>query len=295
MYDAPASYAGQMATRTIATSTGPSGVILDPQRFARHARLTRSVCDPSLQRWVENYWTVSWQLPPGAAYRTSIVPLPCANLTAEYGDVVRDGVSSSGAFVTGVVSRHRFDAVLSGNGGVVGVKFRPGGLTAMTGVDASTLRDRVVPAAVILAESSRVADLRADDSQLSARLDDLVTSLGRSAWQRDDDLDRVSAVMNTVDSRTPPSSAADLADRCGLALRTLQRLCKRYVGVGPQWLIARSRVHAAIARLDDPAPVAMVDIAHDLGWFDQAHFNRDFRMIVGESPGSYRSRSISSR
>ncbi|MBV9947973.1 MAG: helix-turn-helix domain-containing protein, partial [Myxococcales bacterium] len=52
-----------------------------------------------------------------------------------------------------------------------------------------------------------------------------------------------------------------LAARAGLAPRTLQRLFRRYVGVGPKWMIRRFRMHEAAERLargalDDGASLA---------------------------------------
>ncbi|WP_241835190.1 AraC family transcriptional regulator [Pseudofrankia asymbiotica] len=84
-----------------------------------------------------------------------------------------------------------------------------------------------------------------------------------------------------------------VAERHDIELRTLQRLFRRYVGVGPKWVLRRFRLHDAQAALDaaatagDPAGINLAELAASLGWFDQAHFNRDFREIVGVPPGVY--------
>ena len=57
----------------------------------------------------------------------------------------------------------------------------------------------------------------------------------------------------------------------------------------PKWVIQRYRLHEAAERLRAPkesAP-ALADLAAALGYADQAHFARDFKRVVGESPGAF--------
>lgn len=273
-----------MPPRTIATS---DGVILDPRRFAEHATLTRPASHPALEPWVEHHWTVQWQLPPGASYRSSLVPVAQANLTVESGGGRRSGTHGPGVYVTGVVSRTRFDVTLAGSGGVVGAKFRPGALTALTGIAAAGLRDRVLPATAVLAGADELLDLRPDQPDAVDRLDDFLLARANGDHA---ELDTVGRVIATLEDSAPAMSAAELADRCELNLRSLQRLCRHYIGVGPQWLVARARVHTSIARLHAGDYGTLAELAVDLGWFDQAHMGRDFVALVGESPGAYRDR-----
>lgn len=273
-----------MATRTFATV---DGVILDPQRFAEHAVLSRPPCHPALEPWIEHHWTVQWCLPAGTAYRSSLVPVAQANLTVESGGSSRSGADGPGVFITGVVSRTRFDVTLTGSGGVVGAKFRPGALTALTGRPAAGLRDRVLPAGELFAGADELRGLRPDQPDAIDRLDEFLLSV---AVGDHTELDAVGGVIATLEESSPAMSAAQLADRCGLNLRSLQRLCRHYIGVGPQWLVARARVHTAIARIHDGAYDTLAALAVELGWFDQAHMGRDFAALVGESPGAYRDR-----
>ncbi|HWC23085.1 MAG TPA: helix-turn-helix domain-containing protein [Flexivirga sp.] len=277
-----------MANRTFATT---DGVILDPRRFAEHATLARPACHPALDAWVEHYWTVRWQLPAGASYRSSLLPVAQANLTIEPATSRRAGATTPGVFVTGVVSRTRFDVTLTGSGSVVGVKFRPGALTALTGVPATGLRDRVLPAADLFAGADALAGLSADDPDVDEALDAFLLALPRAeSTAQTTELEKLAVVIAVLEDSTPAMSAAQLADRCGLGLRSLQRLCRHYIGVGPQWLVARARVHTAVARLHAGDYDTLADLAVELGWFDQAHFGRDFTALVGESPGAYRDR-----
>jgi AraC-like DNA-binding protein len=82
-----------------------------------------------------------------------------------------------------------------------------------------------------------------------------------------------------------------VGERHGLTPRTLQRLFTHYVGVGPKWVLARYRMHDAVTDIDDGYAGTFTDLAHRYGWYDQAHFIRDFTALVGVTPGQYRDRA----
>jgi AraC-like DNA-binding protein len=81
-----------------------------------------------------------------------------------------------------------------------------------------------------------------------------------------------------------------LAERVGLTVRALQRLFRRYVGVSPKFVIRRYRLHDAAERLSDGRAVDWAALAQELGYFDQAHFSKDFKALVGQSPAEYAAR-----
>jgi len=70
----------------------------------------------------------------------------------------------------------------------------------------------------------------------------------------------------------------------------LQRLFSQYVGVSPKWVIQRYRLHEVAERLADDKAVDCTEMALDLVYFDQAHFIKDFKAIVGWTPAEYAKR-----
>ena len=51
------------------------------------------------------------------------------------------------------------------------------------------------------------------------------------------------------------------------------------------------RMHDAVTDLDGGWDGTLTDLAHRYGWYDQAHFTRDFTALVGVTPGQYRDRA----
>jgi AraC-like DNA-binding protein len=78
-----------------------------------------------------------------------------------------------------------------------------------------------------------------------------------------------------------------VAALAGVGVRSLQRLFAAYVGVSPKWVLGRYRLQDAAAAIDAGAVDDLAALAAELGWFDQAHFSRDFRAVVGTTPSAY--------
>jgi transcriptional regulator GlxA family with amidase domain len=72
-----------------------------------------------------------------------------------------------------------------------------------------------------------------------------------------------------------------------MSVRSLQRLFAAYVGVSPKAVLARYRLQDAAALIDSGEADDLAGLATSLGWFDQAHFSRDFRAVVGVTPSAY--------
>ena len=53
--------------------------------------------------------------------------------------------------------------------------------------------------------------------------------------------------------------------------------------MSPKWVIQRYRLFEAAGRLSS-GQADGAQLAHELGYFDQAHFIRDFKAMVGKTP-----------
>jgi len=278
--------AGSNATEPSPPPTTTPGGVLRPDQFAKYVSLDRADCSPDLSPWVENYWSLRWDLPAGASYLSSTLPHPACNLSVERGHL-REAVGDDPVVVTGVVTR-RFDVTVRDVGWVYAAKFRPGGLAALTGVHARTLRDATVPASDIFARATTDAlrDLGPEVSgeECGHRFDGVLTRLATTV---DDDYRLLLDIIAAMLADRSLLRVAEVEERCGVSTRALQRLFERYVGVTPKWVLSRYRMHDVVTDLDAGYGGSLADLASKYGWFDQAHFTREFTELIGVSPGTY--------
>ena len=111
--------------------------------------------------------------------------------------------------------------------------------------------------------------------------------------QPDETIARVAAIVEQTDADRTITRVEQLVDRFHIGKRNLQRLFSAYVGVSPKWVIQRYRLHEAADRAASGGAIDWADLALDLGYADQAHFIRDFKRLVGQTPAEY-SRTLSS-
>ena len=274
------------------TPTSTSAGVLRPDELARHVRLDRAGCSPDLSPWVEYYWSLSWDLPPGTSYLSATLPHPACNLSVEHGHQ-REAVGDDPVVVTGVVTR-RFDVTIRDAGWVYAAKFRPGGLAALTGVHARTLRDATVPASEVFdrATTDDLRELGPDAStedgarHFDAVLGRLTTTPATNPNPTDDYAQLLDVITAMLGDRSLVR-VSQVEERCAIGTRTLQRLFERYVGVTPKWVLSRYRMHDVVTDLDAGYGGSLADLAAKYGWFDRAHFTREFTKLIGMPPSAY--------
>jgi len=271
------------------TAAPPAVGILRPEVQDAMVRRDRLEADERLRSWVEHYWTVAWELePPG--FVAEVVSHPSVHVTVESGSRPRFGHALPAGLVHGVITR-KFSQEIAGSGRVFGVKFRPGGFGAFTGADVGAWTDRVLP---LRAALGRDADrLVADVLPLDTDPDRAAVAdafLLERLPGRDERYDEVLDIVRAMQEDPALTSVELVARRHAMSERTLQRLFRRYVGVGPKWVLQRARLHDAVDRIDGGRAGDLAALALELGWFDQAHFTRDFTALVGQSPAAYAAR-----
>ena len=132
---------------------------------------------------------------------------------------------------------------------------------------------------------------RADDAAVlataAACIDLAAALLGAHLPATHPDVELAGRIVDAIADDRELVSVATVLKRHGLRLRALQRLFQRRVGATPKWVINRYRLHEAVGQLSAGRHVACAALAAQPGYYDQAHFNRDFRRLVGRTPAQF--------
>ena len=105
----------------------------------------------------------------------------------------------------------------------------------------------------------------------------------RSAIIDDDFAEAIEYLHANLDQ---PLRVADLARRCGLSTRQLDRRMKKVFQLSGKHYLLKTRIEAAIRMLAGSQSIS--EIAHLAGFFDQSALSRQFRSLTGLSPTQYR-------
>jgi len=97
----------------------------------------------------------------------------------------------------------------------------------------------------------------------------------------------VQAVMNRIESTGGVAPISNVIEDIGRSCRQVERLFKGYVGMTPKQYARIVRVKNARQRLKNRSTQSCTEIGLLSGFYDQAHFIREFQSIIGLSPMEY--------
>lgn len=232
-----------------------------------------------LAPYIHHFWSVRWWL--RSPYMAEALLHPSAQIIhAEHAG--RRSGEIRGVHTTRLARR------LTGEGQRFGITFRPVMFQPLLRASMATLTDGVIPVVQLLGAHSQawsraILEERDVDGKV-AIAERFLAPLLSPPRER---LLRLRDLVEHIARDRSILRAEDAAAAAGVDLRALQRSFQTYVGVSPKWVIQRYRLHEALAQLTGPHPPALAALAASLGYADQAHFGRDFKRAVGESPQAF--------
>ena len=99
----------------------------------------------------------------------------------------------------------------------------------------------------------------------------------------------VPATLQLITETGGQASIRNITDQLSFSDRQIERAFKKEVGISPKKYAGLIRLQRArIALKQDNA--SLTEIAYRAGFYDQAHFCREFKKTIGLSPGDYLTR-----
>ena len=246
----------------------------------RSFAMYRYASSPQCRQWLRVFWIPVWNVPSGEVREQRVLTYPVCllSITDSYARLL--GPRTSAARMP-----------LAGAGWAFGVMLRPSAGRPLLQADICTLTDRsadlagvdlladLVPAVrVIMASDPSGAEAHSAARQL---VEERLPALGSPSG----DAALADAVVARVEEDPGIATVAALSAAFNLHERTLQRICSRFLGVSPRWVIRQRRLQDAAAQLGSGGSLS--ELAARLGYADQAHFSRDFRAATGWTPGTF--------
>ncbi len=232
---------------------------------------------------IRSFWIPEWDLAHGVTQIQRVLQYPVCLM------VVSDQYARLYG-VTTVLSQ----VELTGTGWAAGVMLQPAAGWLIWNQPVSTLTDRHVPL-----ESVPTFDGAGLTDQIRAIMETRSVVTGahlavtatyertlRHLGEIDDEGHVINRLVEQVESDPHLVRVEQLAEAAAMSERALQRLTRHRLGLTPKWLIQRRRLHDAVEHLKT-GEVALANLAHTLGYTDQAHFTRDFARATGLTPGAY--------
>lgn len=196
------------------------------------------------------------------------------------------------SFVAGL---HDSYAVAESPGGQHGVQIdlTPIGAHMLLGVSMDGLTNRVVDLEELLGPFAlRLAEQLYESPTWQARFDLLDATIANRLATAREPSPAISWAWRRLTETRGRLGIGALADELGASRQYLAIRFREELGLGPKTLSRILRFQHAVGLLARDDSALLTRIAHDCGYYDQAHFNRDFREFAGSTPREFLARRL---
>jgi AraC-like DNA-binding protein len=242
-----------------------------------------------LQPFIKCFWTLDDE---GAdmPVRQRVVPDGCMEMIFHYGDRYKqyfeDGsfIIQPKSFVFGQLTNY-LAIEPTGITGIVAARFNPEGLTPFISIPVTELENKAVEISYIFGDkgihlekeileaTDNLQRIQFIESFLLSFLSDpkIIHTITKSC---------VEAILQSQGQL----SVIDLADKIKVNRRNLERKFTAAIGMSPKQLSRVVRLQAAIKMMEQNSSTNLTSLAYENGYYDQAHFIKDFKEFTGISP-----------
>lgn len=164
---------------------------------------------------------------------------------------------------------------------LLGVDFHPTVFKKVFGVNATELTNTLADAVALLPYSliRQMQDSESIHEAISLIEHYLLGKVKESSTEA-----ALDYAITQIRQTTYLVDTAVLASKIGMSQRTFQRHFKEQVGIDAYTYSRIVRFQKALHSMQQGREISLTQLAYDLGYADQSHFGREFKLFVGESP-----------
>ena len=248
---------------------------------------------PTLAPFVKCIWSQESDRAIFDAGRERILPDSCVELVIHFRDPFltrfADGTRAlqPQSFVVGQMKQF-LEIEPAGRMGLIAVRFHARGAYLFFQRPLSEVAAGIVDLSDIWKKSARelterVALARGMTARVRLIEESLLGLLSRNG-RYDHTVDRC---LQLIERSCGQMNVAQLAHHLGVSVRQLTRRFQHTVGLSPKEFARVSRFLHVVRCLSGREPRTLTETALACGYFDQAHFNHEFREMAGMAPGEF--------
>lgn len=247
---------------------------------------------PSLASFVKCFWTLE-SPSHKSVERQKIVPDGCMEMIFHYGDLFYQFVESERyiiqprAFVFGQITK-TLEIAPSGKTGIIAVRFFPEGFIPFGTIEIRDMDNRAVSLEELYGEKGLSLQ---NEVFASATTEARIKKIESFLLSRLTSMEGVNALakyaVNLLLESKGQITINSLAEQLQINRRQLERKFSSLIGLSPKQLAKIIRLQSVLRVMTQKTFTSLTSLAHEGGYFDQAHFIKDFKEITGYSPKQF--------
>lgn len=262
----------------------PSNTASPPANILTHLGFRSFAPHAYLHNWIQCYWTVQQPQLPAQGFSEKLYP--------------DGGTNINFRFIANQIPQVSFNAIqtlhtmhFSGSVDLLGIRFHPGGAFQLFGLDMPGLIGNHLAAEELDTDlnNAGLRELRerlAESESTTRRIGLIDDWLLQQAAQQLAKQGPIQTLLPQLSHST--DSVETLSAQVNMGRRQLERRFQQEVGLTLVHLKQLQRIRRARQLISLNPNLPLVDIAQEAGFYDQAHFIRQFQKVHLLTPGEYR-------
>lgn len=262
----------------------PAHIHTSPVDNLDHLGFRSFIPHPYLQTWVQRYWIARQPRIPEQGFIEKLYPDGGTNINFRFIANQLPDVSFN-AFAT--LSTMEFQ----GSVDLMGIRFHPGGAFQLFGFDmpaliGNTYNTNELDTDINNQHLRDLCEQLNDAASIATRISLIDDWLLQQAAQHIAQAGPIQQLLPSLPDS--PDTIESMSAQVNLSRRQLERRFQQEVGLTMVYVKQLQRIKKARQLISLNPERPLVDIAYATGFYDQAHFNRQFHKINQQTPGQYR-------
>jgi len=240
-----------------------------------------------LKHLVECYWIVkSTDTTPSLQ---KIIPDGFPEIIFHFGDPYKIELKSDwelqrNSLVAGQITKYFF-LENTGTSDILGIKLKPAALTQLFDTDMSLLKDKVLALEDFgnhhVSQINQFIRQTQDNPSRIKIINDYFLRLTEKAQKNP-----IEKAIEIIFSSNGMLSISSICEQSEVTERQLERHFKKYIGLSPKFY-ARLIRFSYIFQVAQQKKLSWAEVGIESGFYDQAHFIKNFKSFTGEDPSRY--------
>ncbi len=244
-----------------------------------------------LQPFIKCFWSLEDEKKEGPL-KQRVLPDGCMEMIFHYGDLYRQYFEDGSAiiqprsFVFGQITKY-IEIAPTGTSGIISARFLPEGISPFISMPVTSLENKAVPIAEIFADGTALEERIVHANNNDERIQ-LLESFLLSKLIEPTTIDAITrSCVEAIFQSQGQIGVVELAGKMNINRRKMERKFTTVIGMSPKQLARVARLQSALKMLEEKKFTSLTSLAYENGYYDQAHFIKEFRDFTGVSPKSF--------
>jgi AraC-like DNA-binding protein len=249
-----------------------------------------------LQPFIKCFWSL--EAPASVSNeKQRIVPDGCMEMIFHYGDLYQqffnDGrnILQPRCFVFGQITEP-LEIAPTGVSGIIAARFQPDGFIPFSSFPLRQMENNAVALKELFDDASTFEDevLTAPGNEMRIQI---ITEFLLTRLQTPEAANRITkASVEALLQSNGQINVDELAEQLQVNRRQLERKFSATIGLSPKQLSKLIRLQSALRMMNEKRFANLTSLAYENGYYDQAHFIKDFNEFTGVSPKEFYARHL---